>query len=271
MVLQPGGCGRVGRRRTITSVEATRQGGLYVFTRSVSRRRSMANQGRPSGPRRGTAPARSGDRRGGGRRAGDAALRWQGDSRAARARRGSARRPRRRTPRSRGGGAAEPRAAPCRRRADDRARRPAALGGAGALRRAADRRVDHRQGAGPQRRPAAARPAREARGPRRPAPGRRRHADRRRPEDRLPAHAGRPGARRPDRRGPRGVRRGGVRRRRVRRGAVRAARRQADERLAGLPAGDGRLRARAGPPGPGARAGAQPRRGRTSSRTSRPR
>ena len=89
----------------------------------------------------------------------------------------------------------------------------AAHRGAGAVRRPADPRGDHRSRARPLGQRPAEGPAREARPARGAAPGGRRRADRQRPRDGVPAHAGRPRTCVAAGGGARGDRRGGVRRR----------------------------------------------------------
>ena len=129
---------------------------------------------------------------------------------------------------------------------------------AGEVRRTRPAGGDHRPRAGPFGCRAAQGPAREAGGPRGAPPRRGRHAHRRGSRDRLPACARRscPGV--PPGRGARGDRRGRLRRRPLRRGAVGAARRQADERRHRLPADHGRLPPRAGAAGAGAQARQEP-------------
>ena len=95
-------------------------------------------------------------------------------------------------------------------------------------------------------------------GPGRPPPRGRGCVGRRGPGDGVPAHAGCPGACRAGSGRARGRRRDRLCRRPLRRGVGRAQGREADERRHRLPAGDGRLRARAGPARARPGAGRQP-------------
>ncbi len=248
MVLQPRGCGRVGRRRTNIVVEAIARWPLRHLRPADRVGRAQRRNEETSWPRIEDSVPLEGDRADPG----------PGRVRASPASPGVVA-----TPEDPGSGAtggvrpgwsvplAVGRQALLRRAAAPQL-------GAGRLRRPGDPTRGDRRGARPRRAGPAEGPPGEARGPDRAAPRRGRPVDRDRPGDRLPARSRGPLARHPARGGAGGRRRDGLRRRALRRGAGRAAGRQADERRHGLPSDDGRLPPRARQPGAGDQARQEP-------------